>query len=179
MFVTTVDVVAIGHTGGEPYALRSMLAEYGTDVRVLPVGAPSHLAEVLNGTLSRAEHLVFSCHGDQRGMLMDPLAPEIAAQQPFNDVLTAEVVTELGCSPPREVVLSTGCMTGTDALARAFLNGGCSAYIAPQGYPEGAAALAFASAFYYQALACGASRPDAVAGARGLGRDTEMFRLWA
>lgn len=177
MFVTTVDVVAIGHTGGEPYALRSMLAEYRADVRLLPVGSPSHLAEVLNGAVSRAAHLVFSCHGDERGILMDPLAPEIAAQQPFNDVLTPEIVTELGC-PPRTVVFSTGCMTGTDALARAFLDGGCSAYIAPQGYPEGTAVLAFASAFYYQALALGASLPDAAAGAKRLGGDTELFHLW-
>jgi len=177
MFVTTVDVVAIGHTSGEPYALRSLLAGYGADVRILPVGTPRHLADVLNGTLSQAKHLVFSCHGNDRGIVLDRLAPELARQQPFNDVLTPGIVAKLGCSP-ESAVLSTGCMTGTDALARAFLSGGCSAYVAPRRYPEGPAVLAFVSAFYYQMLVLGASLPDAVASARGLGGDTELFRLW-
>ncbi|WP_019359911.1 CHAT domain-containing protein [Streptomyces sp. AA1529] len=177
MFVTTVDVVAIGHTGGAPYALRDLLAGYGADVRLLPVGSPRHLADVLNGTLSQAEHLVFSCHGDSRGMVLDRLAPELTEQQPFNDVLTPAIVAELSCSP-RSAVLSTGCATGTDALARAFLGGGCSAYVAPLRYPAGAAVLAFTSAFYYQVLVLGFSLPEAVASARGLGGDTELFRLW-
>ncbi|MEW1655534.1 hypothetical protein [Streptomyces sp. NPDC093707] len=92
MFVATVDVVAIGETRGEPYALRSLLAEYGADVRLLPVGSPSHLAGVLNGTLSRADHLVLCCHGDERGILLDTLDPEIARHQPFNEVLTPQRV---------------------------------------------------------------------------------------
>ncbi|WP_431985431.1 hypothetical protein [Streptomyces qinglanensis] len=146
-------------------------------MRLLPVRSPRHLADVLNGTLSQAKHLIFSCHGDDRGMILDRLAPELEGQQPFNDVLTPGLVAELGCSP-RSAVLSTGCTTGTDALARAFLDGGCAAYLAPRRSPGGAAVLAFVSAFYYQVLTLGASLADAVTGARGLGGDTELFRLW-
>lgn len=177
MFVATADVVAIGDTGGEPYALRSLLTEYGADVRLLPVGSPSYLADVLNGTLSRADHLVLSCHGDERGVLLDTLAPEIAQHQPFNEVLTPRIAAELG-RLAKPVVLSTGCMTGSDAMARGFLEGGCSAYIAPRGYPDGTAAFAFAAAFYYQTLALRTPPPDAVATARKLGGDTSLFHLW-
>ncbi|MGW8378888.1 CHAT domain-containing protein [Streptomyces sp. ODS28] len=178
MFVTTADVVAIGATGGEPYVLRDLLAAYDADVRLLPAGTPRHLADVLNGTLSRAEHLLLSCHGDERGILLDELAPSIAAQQPFNDVLTPQRAATLG-APAGSVVFSTGCVTGTDAMARAFLDGGCRAYIAPEGYPDATAVIAFAAAFYYQLLAMGAPLAEAVDRARTLGGDTAMLRLWA
>lgn len=177
MFAATVDVVAIGHTGGEAYALRGLLTEYGADVRLLPVGSPRHLADVLNGTLSRADHLLLCCHGDERGILLDELAPELAEQQPFNEVLTPSITAELG-RLDKPVVLSTGCMTGSDAMARGFLDAGCSAYIAPRGYPDGTAALAFAAAFYYRTLALGTPPAGAVATARALGGDTDLFRLW-
>ncbi|MDJ1137519.1 hypothetical protein [Streptomyces iconiensis] len=177
MFVAAVDVVTIGATGGEPYVLRDLLTSYGADTRLLSVGSPNHLVDVLNGTLSRAEHLVLCCHGDERGVLLEELAPDIAARQPFKEVLTPEIVATLG-SPAKGVVFSTGCATGTDAMARAFLGGGCSAYLAPGGYPEGTAVLAFAAAFYYRLLALGTPLPDAVATARAVGGDTELFHLW-
>ncbi|MFF4224242.1 hypothetical protein ACFYZH_15445 [Streptomyces abikoensis] len=69
-------------------------------------------------------------------------------------------------------------MTGSDGMARSFLDAGCSAYIAPQGYPDGTVAFAFAAAFYYQTLAVRTPLTDAVATARTLGGDTDLFRLW-
>ncbi|MEU6040688.1 hypothetical protein ABZ801_35345 [Actinomadura sp. NPDC047616] len=177
MFSTTIDVVAIGHTGGEPHALRGLLAEYGADVRLLPIGAPQHLADVLGGRQSRAEHLVLCCHGDERGILLDELAPEIARSQPFNDVLTPENAAEL-TRLSGTLVVSTGCMTGTEAFAEAFMRGGCSAYIAPEDYLEGTAAIAFVSVFYYHLLQLKTPLPDAVRLAANLGGDTTLFRLW-
>ncbi|SHL83616.1 hypothetical protein SAMN05216268_106364 [Streptomyces yunnanensis] len=88
-----------------------------------------------------------------------------------------QITAELGCLA-KPVVLSTGCMTGNDAMARSFLDGGCSACVAPRGYPDGTAAFAFAAAFYCQTLALRASPPEAVAIARTLGGDTNLFNLW-
>ncbi|GAA2366567.1 hypothetical protein GCM10010417_30060 [Streptomyces carpaticus] len=76
MFAATADVVRF--------------AEYGADVRLLPVGSPRHLADVLNGTLSRADHLVLCCHGDERGILLDELAPT-----------SRHTSRSTGCSLPR------------------------------------------------------------------------------
>jgi hypothetical protein len=48
-----------------------------------------------------------------------------------------------------QTVVSTGCVTGTSAFAKAFLVQGANTYIAPKGYPEASATLLFAVNFYY------------------------------
>ncbi|GAA2366564.1 hypothetical protein [Streptomyces carpaticus] len=93
-------------------------------------------------------------------------------------MLTPAITAGLVGRLDKPVVLSTGCLTGSDAMARGFLDAGCSAYIAPQGYPDGTAAFAFAAAFPYRTLALGTPLTGAVATARALGGDTDMFRLW-
>jgi len=50
---------------------------------------------------------------------------------------------------PERIVVNLGCRTGTEALAAAFLGGGCDAYIAPLGYVEGNAAMMFAIHLFY------------------------------
>lgn len=93
-------------------------------------------------------------------------------------MLTPAITAGLVGRLDKPVVLSTGCLTGSDAMARGFLDAGCSAYIAPQGYPGGTAAFAFAAAFSYRTLALGTPLTGAVATAGALGGDTDMFRLW-
>lgn len=146
---TKVAVVAVAE-GDEAAALRSMLEGFGgIEVECLPVGRPSELAAILAGNETQARYLFLSCHGDERGLLLPGLPEELAAEEPFTDVLTPELASEL-ISLPGRFVLSTGCNTG--ALAPAFAGGGARTFVAPSGSPEGAEALLLAAVFSYQLL---------------------------
>lgn len=146
---TRVAIVAVSEDS-EAAVLRAMLEGFGgIETEWLPIGRPSELGAILGGRETMARHLILSCHGDERGLLLPGLAEELAAEEPFADVLTSELASEL-ISLPGRFVLSTGCNTG--ALAPAFARSGARAFVAPSGSPEGAEALVFATVFSYQLL---------------------------
>lgn len=162
----------------EALTLRGVLERFGMRVNLFPIGRPQHLVDVLSGASAHAAHLILSCHGDERGILVDELAPEVARGEPFIDVLTPGLVPTLASLRGRTVV-SSGCCTGSPPMARAFLGADAAAYVAPDGYPSANAALMFLTHLYYGLSERGLSLPDAVAGARVHDEDTRLFVLHA
>lgn len=160
----------------EALALRGVLERFGFTVNLMPIGRPQHLVDVLSSAASSAPHMLLCYHGDERGILPEGLAPEVAREEPFNDVLTPERLAAFANLPGR-VVVGTGCSTGSDAFAHAFLQGSCDAYIAPVGYPEGNAVLLFIVHFYYELAE---KRPwrEAVERARCHDDETGLFQLF-
>lgn len=61
-------------------------------------------------------------------------------------------------------------------MAGAFLDAGCAAYIAPDGYPY--SALLFLHHLYHE-LPVGAALPAAADAARSKDDDGQVFRLWS
>jgi hypothetical protein len=53
---------------------------------------------------------------------------------------------------PGRIVVSTACCTGSDAFGAAFLQGNVAAYIAPNGYPDGADAALFVPLLLHRIL---------------------------
>lgn len=174
--VSDVDLVMLDAM--ETLTLRGVLERFGVRVNLFPIGRPRHLVDVLSGETARAPHLVLSCHGDERGILVDELAPEIARGEPFTDVLTPPLLSTLADLRGR-IVISSGCCTGSPAMARAFLRAEAAAYVAPDGYPSAKAALMFLTHLYYGLLEQGLVLPDAVERARGHDDDTRLFVLHA
>ncbi|WP_436774664.1 hypothetical protein [Yinghuangia sp. YIM S09857] len=172
---TEVDLLSVGD--GDATALRGMLEGFGVRVNFFPVGQPRHLVAALGGERTVAPYVVIACHGDEGVILLDELADEPAAFQPFNGALgPTEVRRHLELSG--SVVIATGCDTGDEALARAFLDAGAEAYIAPAGAPFGYAGT-FAPVFLFYELTELRPLDEAVARLRAHDRELAMWRLFA
>lgn len=169
--IDAVDLVVLDTV--EAYGLRGILEYMGLRVNWLPIGRPQHLIEVLGGQESAAPHVIVCCHGDERGIVLEELDPEIARDEPFTDRLTPDLACRY-VSLPGRVVIATGCGTGCTDMGQAFVEGGCDAYIAPDGYPRDA--LFFLHCLYHDLLR-GESLVGAFERARGHDDGTRLFRL--
>lgn len=173
MLPRAVDLLALDYQ--EAIAVRFLLEYIGVRVTIHLPGLPREVLDVLVAQRPCEEHLILCCHGDDRGIVMDELAPELYEGQPFTDRLTPEVVAREASLGGRTVVI-TGCGTGGHNFADAFLSAGAAVYVGPDGYPQDA--LFFLSHLYY-GLRGGLTIDGAVASARDHEYgDTQMFRLW-
>ena len=90
---------------------------YNYLVEIHWVGSRRQLVEILKGNIPTHRYFVLECHGDDgKILLLDEPA------------LGPDEVSKI-VNLPGKVVLNCGCDLGTEAMARAFLNGGCEAYI--------------------------------------------------
>lgn len=104
-----------------------MLEYWEVRVNLFTVGRATH---VLAGLNASAPHVVLSCHGDEAGIVLPPLDRTAVPDDPFYDRLTPADVARHVRAQGR-VVIATGCDTGSDAFAKAFLGAGASAFIGP------------------------------------------------
>ncbi|MFI2240658.1 hypothetical protein [Streptomyces chrestomyceticus] len=170
---TAVDLLDVESDHGRP--LRDALESFRVQVNYLPIGQPRHFVAALDGTRPVAPYVIVSCHGDEGQVLMDDLAPELAAHQPFNDSAGPEEVRS-HVRLPGSVVIVNGCDTGNPALADAFLDAGARAYIAPHGAPFGYAGL-FAPLFLFYELTEQRPLEEAVARLRAHDDELGMWEL--
>jgi len=73
------------------------------------------LVDLLSGDQSLSSNIFFLCHGDDRGILLPELHPDLEKDQPYHAALTAADIAEFVRVPGR-VIINTGCATGTRAL---------------------------------------------------------------
>lgn len=174
---TSADLLVVGAVGHQGLAIRAGLEEMGVQVNLFRVGQAQHLVDVLAGKAGTAPYLIVDSHGDKGRIVLPELAPEVAAGQPFDRYVGPAELTTFAHLPGR-VVISLGCSTGAEPLARAFLNGGCDAYIGPDGAPYGYGSVFFLLFLFYELTNC---RPLAEAVERVRAHDAEMalFRLYA
>lgn len=131
----------------EAQALRATAEALGFVVSVTWVGNSGQIVDFLSQEPSH--ELIFICgHGDERGVLLPPLAEEVKARFPFDDVITP---SDFGSFVRLRgnVVLSSGCVTGTEEMARAFLENGAECFIGAADYPDGDEALLFCLHFLF------------------------------
>ena len=169
--IDAVDLVVLDAV--EAYGLRGILEYMGLRVNWLPIGRPQHLIEALGNQESAAPHVIVCCHGDKRGIVLEKLGPEVTRDEPSTDRLTPDLARRYVRLPGR-VVIATGCDTGCTDMGQAFVEGGCDAYIAPDGYPGDA--LFFLHCLYHD-LVRGESLVMAFERARDHDDNTRLFRL--
>lgn len=140
-------VTLIDMEGGPAGALRPALEAYGLRVDYTLVGQARHLIAALDRPV--AEYVILACHGDEGRILVPELAPSLERFQPTHGPWgPAEIRRYVRVSDA--TVISTGCETGTEELAEAFLDAGAAAYVAPNRAPFGYASLFAPLLLFYE-----------------------------
>jgi len=159
-----IVIVVVGDSF-EANALRAVLENFNYIVTVHWVGSRKEFLMLLGGDIPiNDEIIVLSCHGIEQGI-------EIPGEEPVGPQEISEVA-----KLPNKTIVNLGCKTGGAAFQEAFIQAGAAHYIAPDDYPEGSAAMAFAvNVFYF--LKTGKSLHEAVAQASGMDDETGQFKL--
>lgn len=143
----TLDLVVI-NDDLEALAVRACLERWGVTVNLHLIGKSSDLVRLFKEPERLSPNTLITCHGTKKGIVLPELAPQVAKKEPYTDTLTSSDLKEF-VSLKGQTVVSTGCVTGNQSFAKAFLSQGAGVYIAPKDYPEASATLLFAVNFYY------------------------------
>ena len=174
MYVQSVDILAIDNSL-ECQALRANLEWWGIQVHMYWIGKASDL--IAWNRQSNSPHIFLGCHGSEEGILLPELSEELAAQEPFATYLDAESIVQ-HFQFRSNTLLSNGCITGSRALAKAFLQSGTKHYLAPKEYIEGNASLLFSTCFYYFLFCKNVPVELAFEKASSIDEHTESFKLF-
>jgi hypothetical protein len=168
-------VVAVGDTG-EALLVRGILESLGAVVSLHLIGTPQDFLRVIGQGEAAPCYIVICGHGDETGLVfgdygegIDTTALERGAMPPTAMAARVDL--------PGKIVVSTACRTGSSAFGQGFLRGGVAAYIAPSGYPDGAAAALFVHLLFHRILSKGESPALAFARVQGADVEFETFTL--
>jgi len=139
-------------------------------------GTPKDFLRVLGQGEAAGSALVICAHGDADGFVFGEYAPGIDTSFLINGSMPAHAIAG-NVHLPRRIVVSTACGTGTAAFAKAFIDGGVRAYIAPSSEPEGSDMTLFLHHLFYQLLRRRADIDAAWVHARGYDEQSAMFVL--
>jgi hypothetical protein len=145
-------------------------------VNLVPIGRPQHFIDLVRSPSDK--YLIVSCHGDDRGVLFPELAEDIARHEPFGVACSPQEITRYA-QFDQQVVVSTGCMSGTDPFAEAYLETGAAAYVAPRGYPEASSAFFFTTQLFYGLLVRELTLAEAMSWCRKTDEECARFHYWA
>jgi len=171
-----VDIVALDFL--EALSIRPVLEFYNATVSLHLVGEAKDVVRILGGEEKIADTIILSGHGDEKGLVLPELGPEIEKEQPYHGTTTPGDFKKFLNLPPGSLVLNTSCALGTEEMAGAFLGSGCRYYIGPTDYPDGTSAVFYALHFFYERICRGNGVEQAHQSARAHDDETAMFRLY-
>ncbi len=154
--------------------LRAALERFGVGVNRFRVGQCRHLVDALSRR-PRAPFVVLACHGDEGGIVLPELAPEVERHQPFHRVMRPGDLRSVARFDGATVI-ATGCDTGHPELVKAVLDCGARAYVAPHGGPFGYASF-FAPVFLFYELSEQRTLAEAVRRLNGHDDELSMWGL--
>jgi hypothetical protein len=140
-------------SGHEAHAVRAAAECWGYAVTVTWLGTSRQLVDFF-AARQRYDLLVVSLHGDEEGLILPELAPEIAREQPYGSRISATQLAEF-VSPVVPVAIASGCLLGTRSFADTYVSAGFQTYIAPPDYPSASGALMYILAFLYNLTSTG------------------------
>ncbi|MFD4402261.1 hypothetical protein ACFWPH_05795 [Nocardia sp. NPDC058499] len=171
---TEVDLLDIDDRSAE--LVRVSLEQFGIRVNYFPIGQSRHLTAALGSARPVAPYVVLSCHGSDGRILLQELDGPVADAQPFLDELRPEHVRKY-LRIPGSTVICTGCDTGEETLAQAFLDAGARRYFAPTDSPDGHSAFLAVLLLFYE-LTAGRDMAHAVDRVCGYDDELSMWKLW-
>lgn len=159
------DPVVIGTDRGAldlAHAIRSALELFRLHVHMYWCVQKRNALDFFAGKVPESEYVVLCCHGlgssdatiaEEMKMGFCDLSDQVEGKWVGTDfALTPTNIPELVRLGDRTVI-APACGTGREPLARAFLDSGCKAYIAPDGSIDQDSAALFIIAFFYHLLA--------------------------
>ncbi|MDW5313386.1 hypothetical protein [Rhizobium sp. PL01] len=153
--------------------IRSILESLGAAVLLHLPGTPGDFLKCLRRDQNDPEYIVLSGHGDENGFVLGEFIAEIDTRSLVDGSLPASaLVSEIRL--PAKTVISTACMTGTEAFGQAFLAGGAHAYLAPSEFPDGSAVPLFLHGLFYELLQRGKPLKEAIENAKTFDPDNEL-----
>jgi hypothetical protein len=180
-------------------AVRSTLELFRLRVHLYFCVQKQNVLDFLAGNIPDAEYVVLCCGGfglDAReGADVGRMGIEFARLVDFVDGRWQEVTVRLTPADiralvklPGRTVISMGCMSGREPIAKAFLDSGCKAYIAPITAVDQDADALFVIGFFYHLLfeerdaRLSCTEQQAVVRAASIDTDfkegTHVFRYW-
>lgn len=143
-----MDIIVIGDSILEAYALRSILECFNIQTRIHLIGNVKHLVALFREGNYLYNTTIISCHGDKEGVVIPELSQELEENMPFHKNLNpSDFLKILNLS--NQLIINTGCSLGTEKFSRSFLDKGASAYIGSTDDIEGTTMLAFIFNFMY------------------------------
>jgi len=170
---TVLIVVLEGCCEGE--AVRQTLENFGYIVVNYGIGRPQHLIDILAGkTIMPFDYIIFSCHGDDDGMVMVELGEDIyTPDEPRGNFGPNEINKYLALKDT--CIINMGCSTGREDLAKAFAKNG-NTYLAPK--DDIGNGFMFVALFFYYLSEHGLSATEAHQKAAALDEETGLYGLW-
>ncbi len=132
---------------GEARLLRGVLESLGAQVRLDQIGNPRAFLETLNDGFS-ADLTILSGHGKNGGLWFGEYGEGVDTSSLKHGILPADQIS----GRLSGIVISTACETGDPSWANMLLGIGASGYIAPKGFPDGAAITAILHALLFGLL---------------------------
>lgn len=148
-------------------AVRSALEAFRLRVHLYHCVQKQNLLDVLSGNIPESDYIVLFGGGTPGSAVPESeVVLQLCGLVDNIDGIWQSVDVPLNPSNVQDLVklegktvITLGCRTGTAALANAFLNSGCKAYIGPDGEVNGEAVVMFTIGFFYHLLS--STRPKA------------------
>ncbi|MGI6787243.1 MAG: hypothetical protein ACOX5X_01635 [Acholeplasmataceae bacterium] len=157
----------------EAIAIRSVLERFHFKVELAHVGRPNDFLNELNDPDSK--YIILSGHGSSKQFNMPELGEGVYETcEPKN--ITSEVIKER-INVSNKVIISTACSTGSEELAKEFINKQ-NIYIAPRDDIEEPASLLFVIRFFYEHLVMNKSIKESFNIVRENDNETNLYKLF-
>ena len=171
-----VSVIAVGETS-EALLVRAALESLGATVLLHLVGVPEDFLSIIEQGEAAPRYIVICGHGDEGGIIFGEFGADINTSTLEQGSMPPTVIAGRMNLPGRTVV-STACGTGSKAFGDNLLKGGIAAYIAPDCYPDGAAAGMFIHLLFDQLLRKGRSPASALRHIQKYDEEYAVFSLF-
>jgi len=146
--LSRLTLVGLGDTG-EAQLLRALLEHLGLKICLNLPGKPSDFFSGFSFYGQPPDAVILSAHGDEEGIIFPQMAEGVDTLTLPGDRITPSLIAER-LELPAVPIVSTACSSGTAAFVQAFFTAGASAYIAPEGDPEGVGIPLFLHMLFHQ-----------------------------
>lgn len=173
-----VAIIVGSEVGNEYEAIRQCLEYFGISVRLIKIGRPADFISILNGKQSfQVDHLIFSFHGEKEAFVLPKLHPSVYKKGELRKNFGATQIEQYA-NFSGEMILTTACGLGSEAISEAFLKKGASTFIAPRDEIDGNTALLFIIRFYYELINHGKTISEAFEIAHEIDEEAKLMHYF-
>ncbi|MGI6781405.1 MAG: delta-aminolevulinic acid dehydratase [Acholeplasmataceae bacterium] len=137
------------------------------------IGRPNDFIEELNN--SNSKYIILSDRGLSKQFNMPELGEDVYETNEPNNIISEVIKEKINIR--KKVIIFTACSTGSEELAKEFINKQ-NIYIAPRDDIEGPASLLFVIRFFYEHLVMNKSIKESFNIVRENDNETNLYKLF-